>query len=112
MQNKASGDAAHDVFSRDVRIVPLIPDGLHDVLKTVVGDAGLDVIADELSPGKAPASSGPRSRRASMAAATACGRLCDMVVALRSLATGSPLNPFCHSQHLVYATVMLDAVTK
>ena len=54
VQNQSSGDAAHDIFSGDVRIVLLIPNGLHDVLKTVVGDAGLDIIADELSPGQGP----------------------------------------------------------
>ena len=46
VQNKASRDAAHDILSGDVRVVPLIPNGLHDVLKAVV--------ADELSPGQGP----------------------------------------------------------
>ena len=75
MQNEASRDAAHDIFGRDVRVMPLIPNGLHDVLKAVVGYACLHVVTDEFPPGKAPDSSCPRSRRASMAAATACGRL-------------------------------------
>ena len=51
VQNQASGDAAHDIFRGDVTIVLLIPNGL---LKAVVGDAGLDIVADELSPGQGP----------------------------------------------------------
>ena len=102
----------HDVFSRDVRVVPFIPNGLHDVLKAVVGDAGLHVIADELTSGQSPRLILTKVTPGVHAAATACGKLCSMVVALRSFAAGSPLNPFCHSQHLVYATVMLEAVTK
>ena len=54
VQNQAPGDAAHDIFRRNVGIVLLIPNDLHDVLETVVGDAGLDIIADELSAGQGP----------------------------------------------------------
>ena len=54
VQDEAARDAAHDIFGRDVRVVPLIPNGLHDVLEAVVGDAGLHVVTDEFSPGQGP----------------------------------------------------------
>ena len=54
VQNEASRDAAHDIFGRDVRVMPLIPNGLHDVLKAVIGDACLHVVTDEFPPGQGP----------------------------------------------------------
>ena len=54
MQDEATGDAAHDIFGRNVRVVPLLANCLHNVLKTIVGDASLHVIADEVSPGQSP----------------------------------------------------------
>ena len=54
VQNQTSGDTSHDIFRGDVGVMLLIPDGLHDVLEAVVGDAGLDIIADELPIGQGP----------------------------------------------------------
>ena len=54
VQNQTSGDAAHNIFRGDVGIMLLIPNGLHDVLEAVVGDAGLDIITDELPTGQGP----------------------------------------------------------
>ena len=34
--------------------MPLIPNGLHDVLKAVIGDACLHVVTDEFPPGQGP----------------------------------------------------------
>ena len=54
MQNEASRDAAHDILGRNVRVMPLLANGFHDVLEAVAGDASLHVIADEFSPGQSP----------------------------------------------------------
>ena len=54
VQNEATRDAAHDIFSGDVRIVPLLANCFHDVLEAVAGDASLHVITDEFSPGQGP----------------------------------------------------------
>ena len=103
VQDQASGDTAHDILCRDVSIVLFVPDGLRDLFKAVVGDTGLDVVADYFSPGQSPLC----IRTVSSPSVHGCChslryRLCNMVVALRSLARGSPLKPFCHSQHRVY----------
>ena len=54
VQNQTSGDTSHDIFRGDVGVMLLIPNGLHDVLEAVVGDAGLDIITDELPIGQGP----------------------------------------------------------
>ena len=54
VQNEATGDAAHNILSGDVRVVPLLANCFHDVLEAVAGDASLHVITDEFSPGQSP----------------------------------------------------------
>ena len=54
MQNEATRDAAHDIFGGNVRVIPLLANGFHDVLEAVAGDASLHVVADEFSPGQSP----------------------------------------------------------
>ena len=46
VQNEATGDAAHNILSGDVRVVPLLANCFHDVLEAVAGDASLHVITD------------------------------------------------------------------
>ena len=43
-----------NIFGGDVTVILLVPDSFHDLLEAVVGDAGLDIVADELSPGQGP----------------------------------------------------------
>ena len=89
MERQATRNAAHDVLRGNASVVPLLSDGVHNVIKGVAVGADLNVVTDELSGGQSPLLVMTIHTPASRPSATACGRPCNLVVAHRSLASAS-----------------------